>query len=149
MPSLARRSNTALKLRTTLFRELPGACDTSPAIDFPIVKHTPHAFRATGTIERKQMNLPYTYQLLAAADAQRHGFIKLRGPQADHEVRLMSQAGLVDAGFDDGEEGSFTAINRITEAGHTFLRTFKRKTSPAAVTVDGTFTALQTAVPAS
>jgi hypothetical protein len=95
------------------------------------------------------MNLPYTYQLLTAADTQRHGFIKLRGPQADREVRLMAEAGLVEASFDDGKEGSFTAINRITQAGHTFLRAFKRKTIPDAATVDGTFTASQTVVPAS
>jgi hypothetical protein len=95
------------------------------------------------------MNLPYTYQLLTAADAQRHGFIKLRGPQADHEVRLMAEAGLVEASFDDGKEGSFTAINRITKTGHTFLRTFKGKTNPEAATVHRTFTASQTVVPAS
>jgi hypothetical protein len=95
------------------------------------------------------MNLAYTYQLLAAADAQRHGFIKLRGPQADHEVRLMAQAGLVDASFDDGREGSFSVINRITETGQTFLRAFKRKPIPDAATVDATFTASETFIPAS
>lgn len=95
------------------------------------------------------MNLPYTHQLLTAADAQRHGFIRLRGAPADHEVRLMAQAGLVEASFDDGKEGSFTAINRITETGHTFLRAFKRNTIPDAATVDGTFTASQTFLAAS
>jgi hypothetical protein len=90
------------------------------------------------------MNLSYTYQLLAAADAQRHGFIKLRGLQADHEVRLMAEAGLVEASFDDGKEGSFTSINRITEHGHAFLRTFKKQIIPDAATVDKTFTAWQT-----
>jgi len=95
------------------------------------------------------MNLPYTHQLLAATDAQRHGFIKLRGPQADQEVRLMAEAGLVEASFDDGKEGSFTAINRITKTGHTFLRAFKWKTIPDAATVDATFTSSQTIVPAN
>ena len=71
------------------------------------------------------MNLPYTYELLSAADAQRHGFIKLRGGGADREVRLMALAGLVEATFDDGNEGSFTSINRISAAGKTFLRAFK------------------------
>jgi hypothetical protein len=71
------------------------------------------------------MNLPYVYELLAAADEQRHGFIKLRGIQADHEVRLMAQAGLVEATLDDGKEGSFTSINRLSAVGQTFLRTFK------------------------
>jgi len=71
------------------------------------------------------MNLTYAHKLLVAADGQRHGFIKLRGLEADQEVRLMSAAGLVDATFDDGKEGSFTSINRLTAAGDTFLRTFR------------------------
>jgi hypothetical protein len=94
------------------------------------------------------VNLSYTYQLLAAADEQRHGFIKLRGQQADHEVRLMAEAGLVEANFDDGQEGSFTSINRLTQAGHTFLLVFKNRTIPDAVTVDATFTPAQTVVAA-
>jgi hypothetical protein len=81
------------------------------------------------------MNLRFTYQLLTAADEQRHGFIKLRGIQADHEVRLMAQAGLVEATLDDGKEGSFTSINRVTETGQTFLRTFKNHIIPAAASL--------------
>jgi hypothetical protein len=72
-----------------------------------------------------EMNLPYTYQLLTAADQQRHGFIKLRGAHADYEVRLMAEARLVEATFGDGKEGSFTSINRVTETGQAFLRAFK------------------------
>lgn len=90
------------------------------------------------------MNLSYTYQLLTAADQQRHGFIKLRGQKADHEVRLMAEAGLVEASFDDGREGSFTSINCLTKAGHTFLRVFKNRTIPDPSTVDETFTPAQT-----
>ncbi|MEY2489580.1 MAG: hypothetical protein QOC70_1522 [Verrucomicrobiota bacterium] len=77
------------------------------------------------------MNLPYTYQLLFAADQQRHGFIKLRGAQADHEVRLMAEAHLVEASFGDGKEGSFTSINRVTKTGRTFLRAFEHHPIPA------------------
>lgn len=66
------------------------------------------------------MNLPYAYELLAAADEQRHGFIKLRGIQADHEVRLMAQAGLVEATLDDGKEGSFTSIQSRDVCGADF-----------------------------
>ena len=76
------------------------------------------------------MNLPYAHKLLVAADGQRHGFLKLRGLEADHEVRLMSAAGLVDATFDDGKDGSFTSINRLTTAGETFLRAFKDRLIP-------------------
>ena len=71
------------------------------------------------------MNLPYTYALLSAANLQRHGFIKLRGPEADRQVRLMAEAGLVDATFNDGQPGSFTSINRIRKAGEAFLRAFQ------------------------
>jgi hypothetical protein len=88
------------------------------------------------------MNLPYTYELLAAADEQSHGLIKLRGIQADHEVRLMTQAGLVEATFNDGKEGCCTAITRVTEAGQTFLRALKDHTTP----VEATLTASQAAV---
>jgi hypothetical protein len=94
------------------------------------------------------MNLSYTYQLLVAADEQRHGFIKLRGHEADHEVRLMAEAGLVEASFDDGQEGSFSSINRLTKAGHTFLRAFKNRTLPDAATVNETFAPAQTIVAA-
>jgi hypothetical protein len=76
------------------------------------------------------MNLPYAHKLLAAADEQPYGFIKLRSLQADREVRLMAAAGLIDATFNDGREGSFTSINRLTAAGDSFLRTFKDQPTP-------------------
>lgn len=92
----------------------------------------------------KPMNLPYVYQLLAAADGQRHGFIKLRGAEADHEVRLMAQAGLVEASFDDGREGPFTSINRVTASGEAFLRVFKHyATSVPAISPENLLTASQ------
>ncbi len=74
------------------------------------------------------MNLPYVHQLLSAADQQRHGFIKLRGRNADQEVRLMVAAGLITGTFNNGGEGAYTSINRITEAGHVFLRVFEGHT---------------------
>jgi hypothetical protein len=58
--------------------------------------------------------------------------MKLRGSQADQEVRLMAEAGLVDATFDDGKTGSFTSITRLTAAGETFLRAFKGRLVPGA-----------------
>ena len=76
------------------------------------------------------MNLTYAHKLLIAADEQRHGFIKLRGVAADREVRLMAAAGLVDATFNDGREGSFTSINRLTAHGESFLRAFKDTSIP-------------------
>jgi hypothetical protein len=71
------------------------------------------------------MNLPYAYSLLLATTEQRHGFIKLVGMRADHEVRQMAEAGLVEATFNDGAIGSFTSINRVLQAGEMFLRTFE------------------------
>ena len=71
------------------------------------------------------MNLSYAHKLLVAADQQRHGFLQIHGRQADHEVRLMAEAGLVDATLGDGKDKSFTAINRLTDLGYKFLRTFK------------------------
>jgi hypothetical protein len=76
------------------------------------------------------MNLAYAYKLLVAADEQRHGFLKLHGRHADHELRYMSDAGLVDATLSDGNEESFASINRVTAFGHAFLRTFRDQSIP-------------------
>jgi len=89
------------------------------------------------------MNLPYIYELLAAADEQRHGILKLRGIQADHEVRLMVQAGLVEASFEDGADGTFTSINSLSLAGQTFLRAFKDHPIPDETSITETFSASQ------
>jgi hypothetical protein len=83
---------------------------------------------------------------MAAAEEQPHGFIKLRGLQADHEVRLMAQAGLVEASFADGKKGSFTSINRVTEMGRTFLRAFKDRPAPSEANFGASFTESQAAV---
>lgn len=76
------------------------------------------------------MNLLHVHQLLTAADETRHGFLKLSECD-DREVRLMADAGLVDATLNDGKEGSFTSINRLTALGAQFLRTFKVAPEPA------------------
>ena len=72
------------------------------------------------------MNLPYTYALLLVASKQK-GFLKVTGLEAAREVEQMAATGLVQANFDDGKAGSFTAIIRVLPAGDTFLRTFKDK----------------------
>ncbi len=77
------------------------------------------------------MNLSYVHKLLVAADQQPHGFLRVRGRQADQQVRLMVRAGLVDATLSNGNDESFTAINRLTDLGRTFLRTFKDRQIPA------------------
>ena len=70
------------------------------------------------------MNLYYVHQLLVATDQQRHGFLRVRGRHADHAVRLMVSAGLVDATFSNGNKESFTIIKRVTDLGQAFLRAF-------------------------
>jgi hypothetical protein len=77
-----------------------------------------------------RMNLSYAHKLLVAANQQRHGFLQIRGRQADREVQLMAEAGLVDATLNDGKDESFTAINRLTDLGHKFLRAFKDSPIP-------------------
>jgi hypothetical protein len=74
------------------------------------------------------MNLSFVYKLLDAADTQRHGFLKVRGREAEIEVRNMEAAGLIRATLNDGKEGSFTSINCLLPAGDMFLRTFKYHT---------------------
>lgn len=77
------------------------------------------------------MQIPYACGLLTAANEQRHGFIKLRGAHADHEIRLMAAAGLVRATFARDEHGTFTSINRVLDAGQTFLRNSRKPSDPA------------------
>jgi hypothetical protein len=73
------------------------------------------------------MNLELVYQLLVAATEQRHGFLKIPKGWAEGEgdVREMASAGLVEATLNDGQEGGFTSINRVTTAGEAFLRVFE------------------------
>jgi len=71
------------------------------------------------------MNLAYAHKLLVAADEQPHGFLQIRGRQAAQEVRLMVAAGLVEATLSPDREMPLTAINRVTDLGHAFLRDFK------------------------
>jgi hypothetical protein len=78
------------------------------------------------------MDLAYAHKLLVAADQQRHGFLKIRGRQAEREVRLMAKVGLVNATFGGGKDQSFTTITCLTDSGHAFLRVFKDLPIPAA-----------------
>jgi hypothetical protein len=67
---------------------------------------------------------------VGGGDEHSDGIVKLRGAEADREVRLMAHAGLVEASFDDGTEGSFTCISRISSTGQMFLRTFRNHPIP-------------------
>jgi hypothetical protein len=71
------------------------------------------------------MNLAYVHRLLIAADQQPDAYLQVLGWRADCEVRLMAEAGLVEATLNDGGNESFTSINHLTDLGRTFLRAFK------------------------
>ena len=91
------------------------------------------------------MNLAYAYAVMAAANEQPHSLIKLHGLQASYEVRLLAEAGLVEATFDDGTKGSFLSIERVTATGETFLRAFKDHPIPIEATLAESTEAVLTA----
>lgn len=68
------------------------------------------------------MNLPLAHKLIAEAEHQPTGFLKVRGREAAREVHLMAEAGLVKAIESDELEPTEAAITRITHAGHQFYR---------------------------
>ena len=71
------------------------------------------------------MNLSLVHRILKVANAQPYGVLKVRGAQFAREVEIMAAAGLVEsAGTVHGLE-TYAVINRVTEAGHSFLRAFK------------------------
>lgn len=84
------------------------------------------------------MNLSYAHELLVAADQQGDGYLEIRGEEAEQEVRLMTDAGLVEATLSDGKDKSLTTIDRLTALGHQFLRTFKDAPVPATLLPPGT-----------
>ena len=77
------------------------------------------------------MNLFLLHKLLIAADQHRHGILEIQDRHLDREVRLMASAGLVDATLGDNNNKSFTIINRLTDLGRAFLRTFEHAPVPA------------------
>jgi hypothetical protein len=67
------------------------------------------------------------HKLLEAANDQPYGFLKVRGGDLTREVELMAAAGLVDASATVRGLETYTVINRLTDAGHSFLRAFKNR----------------------
>src|ERR1700720_389631 len=87
-----------------------------------------------------RMNLAYVHKLLVAADQQPCEYLKVLGWLAGCEVRLMAEAGLVEATINDGKEETFTAIKRVTDLGPAFPRAFKDSpipTGPRPARVEG------------
>ena len=73
------------------------------------------------------MNPSLVYTLLSAADKRPHGFLNISAPNQVREVELMAGAGLVDASLGRDDAHPFAVINRVTAAGHAFLRAFKTR----------------------
>ncbi len=72
------------------------------------------------------MNLDLAHAILIATTRQPYGFLKIANPTLEPEVREMAEAGLIKATLSDGNPGSFTAVNSVTEDGLKFLRVFRR-----------------------
>ncbi len=67
------------------------------------------------------MNLRLAYKLIARAEHQPLGFLKVRGREEAREVHLMAEAGLVKATESDKSDPPEAMITKITHAGHQFL----------------------------
>jgi DNA-binding MarR family transcriptional regulator len=78
------------------------------------------------------MNLNLAHALLVAADGQPYGFLKVRSADLVREVEQMAAAGLVDASLENADNEAYAVINRVTDSGHSFLRTFKNQAPPLA-----------------
>ena len=73
------------------------------------------------------MNLDLVHALLVAADGQPYGFLKGRSADLIREVELMAATGLIDASVGNTDPEGYAVINRVTDAGHAFLRAFKNQ----------------------
>lgn len=71
------------------------------------------------------MNLNVVHKLLRAANNQPYGLLKVHGPHLTREVEMMAAAGLVDASPTVQGLETYAVINRVTDAGHAFLRAFR------------------------
>ena len=71
------------------------------------------------------MNLRLAYKLIAQAEHQPRGLLKVRGREEAREVHLMAEAGLVNATERDESNPREAMITRITHAGHQFYRALR------------------------
>ena len=69
------------------------------------------------------MRLVHT--LLTATNEQPYGFLRVRGADLIREVKLMADAGLVQASRGEDGDGPVAVINRVTDEGEAFLRAFR------------------------
>lgn len=71
------------------------------------------------------MNLGLAHKLIAEAEHQPLGQLKVRGREEAHEVHLMAEAGLIKATELNQVDPPEAVITRITHAGHQFYRALK------------------------
>jgi len=71
------------------------------------------------------MNLRLAYKLIAEAEHQPRGILKVRGREEAREVHLMAEAGLIKERELDKSDPSEAMITRITHAGHQFYRALR------------------------
>ena len=77
------------------------------------------------------MNIPLAHKIIAAAEEQPFGFLKVRGRDLAREVHRMADAGLVKESEVSSPDPDEAIIARVTHAGHQFYRTFKNLRSYA------------------
>ena len=71
------------------------------------------------------MNLELTRELLAAADEQPQGRLRVTGRDATREVELLADAGFVEASLGFAERDPVAVIERVTDAGHKLLHVLR------------------------
>ena len=71
------------------------------------------------------MNLRLAYKLIAKAEHQPRGILKVRGREEAREVHLMAEAGLIKENESDKSDASEAMITRITHSGHQFYRALR------------------------
>ena len=74
------------------------------------------------------MNLNLTRELLAAADEQPNGVLKVVGFHKAREVELLAKAGFVEASIDSERSNPIAVIQRVTETGEKLLRVLQKET---------------------
>ena len=71
------------------------------------------------------MNLRLAYKLIAQAEHQPRGILRVCGREEAREVHLMAAAGLVNESEPNNSDPSQAMITRITHAGHQFYRALR------------------------
>ena len=71
------------------------------------------------------MNLKLTRELLVAAELQPHGKLRVTGRDAAREVKLLADAGFVEASLIPAAGNPTAVIERLTENGRKLLNVLR------------------------